>query len=63
MTVQEQLWQYYSNRFLAHWQQDRDRGEVSATTVALAALLVLAAIAVGGIIRAKVTAKAESIQL
>ncbi len=63
MTMHEQLWQYYSTRFRAQWEHDRDRGEVSATTVALAALLVLAAIAVGGIIRAKVTTKAESIQL
>jgi hypothetical protein len=63
MTISEQMWHYYRTRLAAQWEQDRDRGEVSATTVALAALLVLAAIAVGGIIRAKVTAKAESIQL
>ena len=63
MTIHEQVWDYYRTRLAAQWENDRDRGEVSATTVALAALLVLAAIAVGGIIRAKVTAKAESIQL
>ena len=59
----EQIWSYYWTRLRASQEQDRDRGEISATTVALAALLVLAAIAVGGIIRAKVTAKANSIQL
>jgi hypothetical protein len=63
MTHIEQTWNYYSTRFLSSWERDRDRGEVSATTVALAALLVLAAIAVGGIIRTKVTDKANSIQL
>lgn len=63
MSITEQTWNYYRTRFLASWERDRDRGEVSATTVALAALLVLAAIAVGGIIRTKVTEKANSIQL
>lgn len=63
MNIHQQMWQYYRARLAVQRDQDRDRGEVSATTVALAALLVLAAIAVGGIIRAKVTAKAESIQL
>lgn len=63
MTITEQTLAYYRTRFLAAWERDRDRGEVSATTVALAALLVLAAIAVGGIIRTKVTDKANSIQL
>lgn len=63
MTITEQTWHYYRTRLLASWERDRDRGEVSATTVALAALLVLAAIAVGGIIRTKVTDKANSIQL
>lgn len=63
MNIHLQMWQYYRARLAVQRDQDRDRGEVSATTVALAALLVLAAIAVGGIIRAKVTAKAESIQL
>ena len=45
-----QLLDYYSTRLRASWESDRDRGEISATTVALAALLVLAAITVGGII-------------
>ncbi|MFM8529171.1 MAG: hypothetical protein ACKOD2_05745 [Ilumatobacteraceae bacterium] len=59
----EQIWNYYLTRFCASWEKDHDRGEISATTVALAALLVLAAIAVGTISRSKVTEKANSIQL
>ena len=58
-----QIWSYYLERFQASWDQDQDRGEISATTVALAALLVLAAIALGGIIRTKVTDKANTISL
>ena len=63
MSQIEQTWTYYLTRFRAARDRDTDRGEISATTVALAALLVLAAIAVGGIIKAKVTDKANSIQL
>jgi hypothetical protein len=63
MTTIEQIWTYYLLRFQASRDLDRDRGEISATTVALAALLVLAAIALGGIIRTKVTEKGNSIQL
>ena len=63
MSPIQQIWTYYLLRLRASWETDRDRGEISATTVALAALLVLAAIAVGGIIKAKVTDKANSIQL
>jgi hypothetical protein len=63
MSPIEQIWMYYVTRFEASRCDDADRGEVSVTTVALAALLVLAAIAVGAIIKAKVTDKANSIQL
>jgi len=63
MSTIEQIWTYYLVRFQASREADRDRGEISATTVALAALLVLAAIALGGIIRTKVTDKGNSIQL
>jgi hypothetical protein len=63
MSPIEQIWTYYFLRFQASRDADRDRGEISATTVALAALLVLAAIALGGIIRTKVTEKGNSIQL
>lgn len=63
MSTIQQIWTYYLVRFQASWEADQDRGEISATTVALAALLVLAAIALGGIIRTKVTDKANSISL
>ena len=63
MSAIEQIWTYYLVRFQASRDADHDRGEISATTVALAALLVLAAIALGGIIRTKVTDKGNSIQL
>lgn len=57
------LWDYYSIRFLASRELDRDRGEVSATTVVLAAALVALAISVGVIITNKVRDKANSIDL
>jgi len=63
MSPIQQIWSYYFIRFQASWDADQDQGEISATTVALAALLVLAAIALGGIIRTKVTDKGNSIQL
>ena len=64
MSPIQQIWTYYLVRLQASWDADQeDRGEISATTVALAALLVLAAIALGGIIRTKVTDKGNSISL
>jgi hypothetical protein len=63
MSTIQQIWTYYLVRFQASRDTDRDRGEISATTVALAALLVLAAIALGGIIKTKVTDKGNGIQL
>lgn len=59
----KQLWDYYSIRFQASRELDRDRGEVSATTVVLAAALVALAISVGVIITNKVRDKANSIDL
>jgi len=55
--------QYYVVRFLAQWEADRQRGEVSATTVVMAAALIALAIAVGAIITARVTSKANTLQL
>ena len=40
--------------------EDRDRGEVTATT-ALLVILVIAAIAAGGIIAAKIASNAENV--
>jgi hypothetical protein len=57
------IWTYYMIRFRASVDTDRDRGEVSATTVVLAAALIALAIAVGVIITNKVQSKANTINL
>jgi hypothetical protein len=57
------IWQYFVIRFCASWDADRDRGEVSATTVVLAAALIALAIGVGAIITTKVRSKANSLNL
>lgn len=58
-----QTWEYYSVRWAAQREQDRDRGEVSATTIVLAAALIGLALAVGVIISDKVRSKANSLDL
>ena len=57
------IWTYYVIRFRASVDDDRDRGEVSATTVVLAAALIALAIAVGVIITTRVSDKANTINL
>jgi hypothetical protein len=57
------MFQYYKVRFDASRERDLERGEVSATTVVMAAALVALAIAVGGIISARVRDKANSLNL
>ncbi len=57
------MFQYYKIRFDASRERDLDRGEVSATTVVMAAALVALAIAVGGIITTRVREKANSLNL
>ena len=59
----KQLWQYYTVRFQASREIDRDRGEVSATTVVLAAALIALAISVGVIVSGKVRDKANDLNL
>lgn len=63
MTQFRQLWDYYSIRLAASREIDRDTGEVSATTVVLAAALIALAISVGVIITNKVRDKANSLDL
>jgi hypothetical protein len=63
MSPLTQLWQYYLIRLQASWDADRDRGEVSATTVVMAAALIALAIAVGAIISTRVRSKANSLDL
>lgn len=57
------LCQYFVIRFLSSHEADRDRGEVSATTVVLAAALIALALAVGAIVTTKVRSKANSLNL
>ena len=59
----KQLWQYYNIRLQASRETDRDRGEVSATTVVLAASLIALAISVGVIVWGKVRDKANDLNL
>ena len=63
MSMVTPLWTYYAVRFRASAETDRDRGEVSATTVVLAAALIALAIGVGLIITTRVQNKANSINL
>jgi hypothetical protein len=58
-----QLWEYYNVRFAASRAADRDRGEVSATTVVLAAALIALALSVGVIVSGKVRDKATNLDL
>lgn len=63
MTGIKNLWQYYWVRFTASAQSDLETGEVSATTVVMAAALIALAIAVGATITSRVTSKANSLDL
>jgi hypothetical protein len=54
---------YYWIRFTASRELDAERGEVSATTVVMAAALVALAISVGAIISSRVRDKANSLNL
>lgn len=63
MSVTRQLWEYYSIRLSASHQIDRERGEVSATTIVMAAALVGLAIAVSTIISTRVREKANNLDL
>jgi hypothetical protein len=57
------VWQYYALRWRCSVDDDRERGEVSTTTVILTFILAGLALAVGAIIATRVKAKAESIPL
>ncbi|MCU1395613.1 MAG: hypothetical protein JWM34_4041 [Ilumatobacteraceae bacterium] len=63
MSAISSIWTYYVVRLQASRADDRDRGEVSATTVVLAAALIALAIAVGVLITQRVTDKANTINL
>lgn len=63
MSFERQCFDYYRTRFLASLDKDRERGEVSATTVVMAAALVALAITVSAIISTRVREKANSLYL
>ncbi len=63
MSLLAPIWTYYLVRLQASVETDRDRGEVSATTVVLAAALIALAIGVGVIITTRVQNKANTINL
>lgn len=63
MSITRQMFQYYHIRLDASREMDRERGEVSATTVVMTAALVALAITVGAIISARVRDKANSLNL
>jgi hypothetical protein len=63
MSFERQCFYYYRTRFLASRDSDRERGEVSATTVVMAAALVALAITVSAIISTRVREKANSLYL
>lgn len=58
-----QHFQYFWIRYTASRKLDHERGEVSATTVVMAAALIALAIAVGATISARVRDKADSLDL
>ena len=63
MTSLKNTWQYYWIRFTASVEQDAACGEVSATTVVMAAALIALAIVVGATITSRVRDKANSLDL
>jgi hypothetical protein len=63
MSIFKQMREYYTVRYLASRERDLERGEVSATTIVMAAALVGLAIAVSAIITSKVRDKALNLNL
>lgn len=63
MGTTRQTFRYYWIRLAASHERDRQRGEVSATTVVLAAALIALALAVGATITTKVREKANNLDL
>lgn len=63
MSIEKQYFEYYRTRLAVSRDHDRERGEVSATTVVMAAALVALAITVGAIITSRVREKANSLYL
>jgi len=63
MSFQKMQFQYLWTRFLASRERDTESGEVSATTVVMAAALIALAITVGATITSRVRDKANSLDI
>ncbi len=63
MSTIKQTWIYYWVQFTASAEKDKQRGEVSATTVVMAAALIALAITVGATITTRVRDKANTLKL
>jgi hypothetical protein len=57
----KQIWIYTLLRAQGSWDDDRDRGEVSATTIIWAAAMIAVAVAVSAFLVGKIQAKSNSI--
>ena len=63
MSIQKMQFEYLWTRFAASRERDMESGEVSATTVVMAAALIALSIAVGATITSRVRDKANSLDL
>ena len=61
MDTLKQIWLYTLLRAQVAWDEDRDRGEVSATTIIWAAAMIAVAVAVSALLVGKIQAKSDSI--
>jgi len=61
MDTLKQIWLYTLLRAQVAHDEDRDRGEVSATTIIWAAAMIAVAVAVSALLVGKIQAKSDSI--
>ena len=61
MDTLKQIWLYTLLRTEISCDDDRDRGEVSATTIIWAAAMIAVAVAVSALLVGKIQAKSDSI--
>ena len=61
MDTLKQIWLYTLLRAQVSRDEDRDRGEVSATTIIWAAAMIAVAVAVSALLVGKIQAKSDSI--
>jgi len=61
MDTLKQIWLYTLLRTQVAWDDDRDCGEVSATTIIWAAAMIAVAVAVSALLVGKIQAKSDSI--